>query len=121
MKYTTDNTTTHIASTKCQYMANTPMRSRVFLPHMSQRRKDHDDGQSGGADDHVKRMQPDQRIKRGAKQISADRQSLVVDQPMPFARRAQQEDHAQHDGQQPEGSEALDLADDAALSRPSKS
>ena len=58
------------------------------------------------AHNHVKGMQSHQRIKRGAEQVGADGQPIVIDQPMPFPRRAQQKDHAQHDGQQPEDAEA---------------
>ena len=36
MKYTTDNTTTQMASTKCQYMAKTPIRSACSCLTISQ-------------------------------------------------------------------------------------
>ena len=74
----------------------------MFLLHLTKSGEKQDDGQPGGAHDHVKGMQPHQRIECRAEQVGADRQTFVVDQAVPLAPRAHQKDHAQHDRKQPE-------------------
>ena len=95
MKYTTERTTTHIASTKCQYMREDSDTFRVLALHEPQSGEDHDDRQPGEADDDVERMQANQGVKGSSEQVGADRQAIVVDQPVPLARGACDENRSQ--------------------------
>ena len=56
----------------------------VLLLHLSEKCECHHCRQAHEAHDHVKAVQPDQGVISGSKQVCADRQSLFVDQPMPF-------------------------------------
>src|SRR5271168_4508629 len=46
-------------------------------------------------------MQADKGVVSGPKQISLDRQALVIDELTPLSQRAQQKDQSQGDGQKP--------------------
>ncbi len=120
MKYTTDSTTTQIASTKCQYSANTPMRCSCSMRDVAQCGENHDDRQASQADDHVRRVQAHQRIKRRAEQVGADGQPFVIDQLIPLARGADDKDQPQHDGEQPPYPEQLYCVALGARARPSR-
>src|SRR5271154_3177719 len=47
------------------------------------------------------RMQTDQRVVRGAKEVGADSQPIVIDQLMPFEPSAAEKDRAQNHGERP--------------------
>ena len=101
MKYTTDSTTTQMASTKCQYMAKTPIRSACSCFTYPRAVKVRMIESPVRPDKDVEGVQSHQRVERRSKQAGADGQSIVVDQPIPLARRAQDEDRTQHNRQQP--------------------
>src|SRR5258707_13897423 len=64
----------------------------------------HDRHQSQ-ADDHVQPVQADQRVVRGPEQVGGDGEAVLVDQPVPFLRGAEQERSAERDREQPEPDE----------------
>ena len=63
--------------------------------------KDQHDRKHGQADDDVACMQADQRVERGAKEVGADGQPIVIDQLIPFEPGAAEKDRAQNYGERP--------------------
>src|SRR5258705_12797798 len=59
--------------------------------HASTKSKDECQQQEGQTDNHVTRMQTNQRVKGGAEQIGCNRQMEIVDQVEPLNRRVPQE------------------------------
>ena len=73
-------------------------------------RKRHDYGEQDKSHRHMEGVQADQRIVGSPEQIRADRQSVLIDHPIPFPRRSEEERSTQSDGAEPPVSETSDSA-----------
>ena len=98
-------TTTHTASTKCQYIESTAMRPGSARSNASGKSEYRDQRKHNQAHGDVKGMQADERVIGCSKQVRRDCESVFIDQPVPFHGRAVEEQAAQGNGQQPEAEE----------------
>src|ERR1700678_4274619 len=74
---------------------------RVLTLKLPGQRKDEHDRKHRQADNYVTRVQTDQRVERGAKQVGADGQPIVINQLLPFEAGADEKDCAQSHGESP--------------------
>ena len=77
----------------------------VRLRHVSAQAQDQDQSKQDQTDDHVTGMQADQRVEGRPEKISADRQVIFKDQPLPFQSGGAQERHREENRDQPPESE----------------
>ena len=69
----------------------------------SEHRNNHEHDQTCGD---VKRVQPDKRVIGCPEEVGRDRQPVFVDQPVPFLRRAIEEQATERNGEQPQSKES---------------
>src|ERR1700688_518340 len=76
--------------------------SRQFRsPHSARQRKQQHDDQHQKSRANVKTMQPHKRVVSCAKKIRGDRQTIAVNEPVPFLRGSENEKTAEDNGREP--------------------
>ena len=78
------------------------MRSDCFTPTRPAKSEHRDDREHDQTCGDVKGMQADQRVIGCSEQVGRDRQPVFVDQPVPFLRRAVEEQTTKRNGEQPQ-------------------
>src|SRR6516162_10019872 len=81
----------------------------VLLVYLAGDRQKHHQRQPHQTHGHVKSVQPNQRVIGRAKKICRNRQSTVINQAVPLAGRANQENRAQRQGDKPQNPEGADV------------
>src|SRR6516225_8151884 len=81
----------------------------VLLEYLAGDRQKHHQRQPHQTHGDMKSVQPDQRVIGGAKKIRRNRQSLLINQAVPLAGRAKQENRAQRQCDKPENPEGAEV------------
>src|SRR3954465_15654079 len=79
----------------------------LLHPDTATQSKDRDRHEHDETCGDVKRVQPDKRVICCPEQVGRDRQPVLVDQPMPFLRRAIEEQSTKRNGEQPESKKSV--------------